>query len=116
MPRETFGNASAPVRAEARAAARSRPLRRNVSSDRPRRGRAASGVWTCTPGTIQGEFLTDEVSVILAGHMTVTAEGRTVEVRAGDVLTMRKGLQVEWVIHEQVTKAWNVSSPDPLPF
>jgi uncharacterized cupin superfamily protein len=79
-------------------------------------GRAASGVWTCTPGTIQGEFLTDEVSVILAGRMTITAEGQTIEVQAGDVITMRQGLEVEWVIHEQVTKAWNVSSPDPLPF
>ena len=38
-------------------------------------GRAASGVWTCTPGTIQGEFLIDEVSVIVAGRMTITAEG-----------------------------------------
>jgi uncharacterized cupin superfamily protein len=79
-------------------------------------GRAASGVWTCTPGVIRGEFLTDEVSVLLAGRMTITADGRTVEARAGDVITMRKGLEVEWVIHEQVTKAWNVSSADPLPF
>ena len=83
---------------------------------RSENGRAASGVWTCTPGTIRGEFLTDEVSVILAGRMTITAEGQTVEVKAGDVITMRKGLEVEWVIHERVTKAWNVSSPDPLPF
>jgi hypothetical protein len=77
-------------------------------------GRHASGVWTCTPGTIQGDFLTDEVSVIVDGRMTITTEGKTVEVKAGDVITMRKGLSVEWVIHETVTKLWNVSDVEPL--
>jgi hypothetical protein len=77
-------------------------------------GKHASGVWTCTPGTIQGDFLCDEVSVIVAGRMTVTADGQTVEVRAGDVITMRKGLGVEWVIHETLTKVWNVSDTEPL--
>lgn len=77
-------------------------------------GRHASGIWTCTPGTIQGDFLVDEVSVIVSGRMTITADGETVEVRAGDAITMRKGLAVEWVIHETVTKVWNVSDAEPL--
>jgi uncharacterized cupin superfamily protein len=80
-------------------------------------GKRAHGIWTCTPGRVIGRFITDEVSVITQGRMTVVLEdGSRHEVQAGDVLTIDDGLQVEWIIHETLTKLWNVYHEDGLPF
>ena len=80
-------------------------------------GTRATGVWHATPGVIRGRFLTDEVSYVLEGHLTVTTphDGSSYEVRAGDVMVMTSGLEVEWRIHEPMTKLWNVCAPDGLP-
>ena len=68
------------------------------------------------PGTIRGTFLTDEVSYVVEGRLTVVTEGAEPrEVRAGDVMVMTAGLAVEWQIHEPMTKLWNVYRADGLP-
>ena len=79
-------------------------------------GTRATGVWHATPGTIRGTFLTDEVSYVVEGRLTVVTEGAEPrEVRAGDVMVMTAGLAVEWQIHEPMTKLWNVYRADGLP-
>jgi uncharacterized cupin superfamily protein len=80
-------------------------------------GTRAMGVWHATPGVIRGRFLTDEVSYVLEGSLTVTTphDGRSREVQAGDVMVMTAGLDVEWRIHEPMTKLWNVYSSAGLP-
>jgi uncharacterized cupin superfamily protein len=56
----------------------------------------AYGIWRCTPGRVTGKFVTDEVSVITAGKMTLVLEGGARhEVEAGDIRTIDDGLQVE---------------------
>jgi uncharacterized protein len=81
-------------------------------------GTRAMGVWHATPGTIRGTFLTDEVSYVVEGRLTVVTlhDGRRREVRAGEVMVMSAGLSVEWLIHEKMTKLWNVFAADGLPF
>lgn len=80
-------------------------------------GKRAHGIWRCTPGRVVGKFITDEVSVITAGKMTVVLEdGSRHDVQAGDILTMTDGLEVEWIIEETLTKVWNVHHADGLPF
>jgi uncharacterized cupin superfamily protein len=79
-------------------------------------GTRAMGVWHATPGVIRGTFLTDEVSYVLEGRLTVVSDGVTREVRAGEVMVMTTGTVVEWTIHEPMTKLWNVYAADGLPF
>lgn len=81
-------------------------------------GTRAIGVWHATPGVIRGTFLTDEVSYVVEGRLTVVtpADGATRDVAAGEVMTMRAGLAVEWHVHEPMTKLWNVYAPEGLPF
>jgi uncharacterized cupin superfamily protein len=80
-------------------------------------GTRATGVWHATPGIIRGSFLTDEVSYVVEGRLTVrTQDGESREVRAGEVMVMTAGLTVEWHVHEPMTKLWNVFHPDGLPF
>ena len=82
------------------------------SDDRTR----AIGVWHATPGVIRGTFLTDEVSYVLEGHLTVAANNETRQVSAGDVMVMTVGTVVEWTIHQPMTKLWNVYAAVGLPF
>lgn len=85
-------------------------------------GTRATGVWHATPGVIRGTFLTDEVSYVVEGRLTVvsgpsdSADRRAREVRTGDVMVMSTGIVVEWRIHEPMTKLWNVYAADGLPF
>ena len=65
---------------------------------------------------IRGEFLTDEVSYVAEGRLTVAADGGVREVGAGDVMVMTVGAVVEWTIHEPMTKLWNVYAASGLPF
>jgi uncharacterized cupin superfamily protein len=79
-------------------------------------GTRAMGVWHATPGVIRGTFLTDEVSYVLEGRLTVAANNSVEEVKAGDVMVMTAGTVVEWTIHEPMTKLWNVFAAAGLPF
>ena len=79
-------------------------------------GTRAMGVWHATPGAIRGTFITDEVSYVVEGRLTVVTAGAAPrEVVAGDVMVMAAGLTVEWQIHEPMTKLWNVYRADGLP-
>ena len=79
-------------------------------------GTRAIGVWHATPGVIRGEFLTDEVSYVAEGRLSVAADGGVREVGTGDVMVMTAGAVVEWTIHEPMTKLWNVYAASGLPF
>jgi len=79
-------------------------------------GTRAIGVWHATPGVIRGEFLTDEVSYVAEGRLSVAADGRVREVGTGDVMVMAAGAVVEWTIHDPMTKLWNVYAASGLPF
>lgn len=78
--------------------------------------RMASGLWECSPGTVGGAFLFNEIDVLLNGRMTVHEEGgTTVEVGAGSHAMWPQGWTGDWEVHETVRKAFVMWSQDPLP-
>ena len=54
-------------------------------------GRAA-GIWECGPGKYRLERASDELCVVLQGHWKLIGdEGDNYELRAGDVIYLKKG-------------------------
>jgi uncharacterized protein len=68
---------------------------------------AESGIWECTPGPSRWELETNEFVHVLAGAMTVTADGgEPMEVKAGDTVLFPKGWAGTWEIHEALRKVY----------
>lgn len=72
-------------------------------------GGASAGIWECEPGLSFWKLDTHEVIHIIAGSMTVTAEGGTgTELKIGDVAVFPRGWVGTWDIHETVRKVFAV--------
>jgi len=69
------------------------------------------GVWECTPGGWAIENRPDHETVqILSGRARLTdADGASVELSAGDVLTLPKGWSGRWDILETVRKLYVIA-------
>ncbi len=69
------------------------------------------GVWECTPGGWAIESRPDHETVqLLAGRARLTnADGSSVELTAGDVLTLPKGWSGRWDILETVRKLYVIA-------
>ncbi len=69
------------------------------------------GLWECTPGGWSIENRPDHETVqILAGRARLSdADGASVELTAGDVLTLPKGWSGRWDILETVRKLYFIS-------
>ena len=70
------------------------------------------GLWECTPGGWTIENRPDHETVqILSGRARLTnADGSTVELTAGDVLTLPKGWSGRWDILETVRKLFVIAA------
>lgn len=70
------------------------------------------GVWECTPGGWAIDDRPDHETVqILAGRARLTnADGTSVELTEGDVLTLPKGWSGRWDILETVRKLYFIAS------
>jgi uncharacterized cupin superfamily protein len=70
-------------------------------------GEQEIGVWECTPGPSYWKLETHEFVHIVAGRMTVTAEGsEPIEVSAGNVAVFPRGWAGSWQIHETIRKVY----------
>jgi uncharacterized protein len=68
---------------------------------------AETGIWECTPGPSRWLLETNEFVQVLAGRMTVTADGgEPLELAAGDAVTFPKGWSGTWDITETLRKAY----------
>lgn len=63
------------------------------------------GVWEHTVGT-SVDVEVDEVFVVLSGRATITWDGGSVEVGAGDVVTLPDGLATTWTVHDTLRKVY----------
>jgi uncharacterized cupin superfamily protein len=79
-------------------------------------GKHASGIWECSPGTFNWTH-TDETATILAGRVTVTAEGGDpIELGPGDLAFFPEGTTARWQVHETVRKSFHLHASEGLPF
>ena len=66
------------------------------------------GIWECSPGlftAVRDGY--HEVCQILAGRVTITAEGqKPVEAGAGDTVVMPAGWKGTWEVHDTVRKTY----------
>ncbi len=68
-----------------------------------------TGIWQCTPGPSRWKLETNELVHVLAGAMTVRADGMDpVRVGPGDVLMFPKGWEGTWDIHETLRKVYAI--------
>lgn len=80
-----------------------------VSSD----GARSSGIWQVTPCRLEGAYAHDEISVVLAGEMTIVPEnGAAFKARPGDLLVFPRGFKCECHVHH-VTRKLYIGRPLP---
>lgn len=69
-------------------------------------GEAEVGVWRMTAG-VATDVEADEAFIVLSGRATIRfADDETVDVAAGDLVTLRAGERTEWTVHETLTKVY----------
>ncbi len=70
-------------------------------------GDQSSGIWECTAGPSHWTLETHEFVHLIAGRMTVTADGgQPVELAAGDTMLFPKGWSGAWDITETLRKVY----------
>lgn len=66
-----------------------------------------SGIWECTPGPSRWHLETNEFVHVLAGSMTVTADGgEPVHLGPGDAVLFPKGWTGNWEIEQTLRKLY----------
>lgn len=69
-------------------------------------GEVEVGVWRMTAG-VATDVEVDEAFLVLSGRATIRfADGETVDVAAGDLVTLHAGERTEWTVHETLTKVY----------
>jgi uncharacterized cupin superfamily protein len=69
-----------------------------------------AGLWK--PGEMAGrrievELVADETLLVLAGHGELQVDGGpTLSLRAGDMVSIRKGARTSWVVDAEFTEFW----------
>lgn len=73
-------------------------------------GVMSSGIWECTPGTMQVAFSGFEFVAVLQGRMIITPEGGSpIEVGPGDAIAVEKTFRGTWQIVEPVRKYFSAA-------
>ena len=71
-------------------------------------GAVTVGVWECTPGRFSAyKESVSEICHFVSGRVSLHDEdGRTQELRAGELLVLPQGWKGEWTIHEKTRKLY----------
>jgi len=74
-------------------------------------GRVAIGIWECTPGRFSADrTAASEFCHLISGRIEMThADGRKVQLGAGDAINLPLGWKGEWVVLEQVRKLYVIT-------
>jgi len=63
--------------------------------------------WSCDVSEFDWEYEEDETCYILEGRVIVTTEdGKSVEIKKGDLVTFPKGLKCRWKVIEPIRKVY----------
>jgi hypothetical protein len=60
--------------------------------------------WECEPSTFDWSYDDKETCYLLAGRVTLEAEGKSVSFGKGDFVVFPKGLKCVWKVSERVRK------------
>ena len=72
-------------------------------------GESSAGIWQCAPGPSRWTLETNEVIYLVAGRMTVTADGgEPAQIGVGDMAVFPKGWTGTWELHETVRKVYSI--------
>jgi uncharacterized cupin superfamily protein len=75
-------------------------------------GALSAGTWTHAGGILRIEGDYDEVCILLAGHVRLTADsGYTAEFKAGESFVIPKGFKGSWETVEPVRKHYVIYDP-----
>ncbi|MFK8027137.1 MAG: cupin domain-containing protein [Gammaproteobacteria bacterium] len=70
-----------------------------------------SGLWRCEPMTFDYEFPGDEIFHIIEGSLSIQlADGDTINVTAGDIISFDKGVKSTWTINSSFKKFFVISN------
>ena len=70
-----------------------------------------SGLWRCEPMTFDYEFPGDEIFHIIEGSLSIQlADGDTINVTAGDIISFDKGVKSTWTINNSFKKFFVISN------
>ena len=65
-------------------------------------------IWECDPSTFNWEYNERETCYIIEGDVTVeTEDGKSVRIKAGDLVEVPKGLKCVWKVAEKVRKHYS---------
>ncbi|MGE5528805.1 MAG: cupin domain-containing protein [Patescibacteria group bacterium] len=62
--------------------------------------------WSCGVSTFPWHYDSQETCYVLAGRVTVEAEGEKVEIGPGNLATFPAGLDCIWHVHEPIRKVY----------
>lgn len=63
--------------------------------------------WECEPSSFPWEYGDRETAYVFEGRVTVeTADGESVEIGPGDLVTFPQGLKCTWTVHEKIRKVY----------
>lgn len=70
-------------------------------------GSTMAGIWELRDGTVL-DTESDELFVVISGGATIQLldEGRSVEVRTGDVMRLTAGSRTRWIVPDHVRKVY----------
>lgn len=70
-------------------------------------GSYEAGIWELRAGTVTDTEV-DELFIVLSGAATITLldEGRSVEVKAGDVMRLVAGTRTRWDVQDHIRKVY----------
>ncbi|MFD5224121.1 cupin domain-containing protein [Microbacterium sp. NPDC058342] len=89
--------------------------REDIVSGSPRQGSVelgtigdcTAGIWELQDGVVTDTEI-DEVFVVISGGATIELldEGRSVEVKAGDVMRLAAGTRTRWIVEDHIRKIY----------
>ena len=70
-----------------------------------------SGLWRCQPMEFEYEFPGDEIFQVLQGSLKVViADGGTVNLNEGDIVSFNKGIKSTWTIQSSFKKFFVIAN------
>ena len=79
-------------------------VKKPTKEDLDKLGVESWGTWECDVSVFDWEYDTEETCYILDGQVVVKSDEGETEIKAGDLVTFRKGLRCVWDVKKPIRK------------